>query len=556
MLDPPPARPEDDVTMTFDDLVDEAASDSTARTVGAAAVEAEKEAIKLAAEVAAREEESRREGVRKEVEAKRRAEEYARVERERAQAMVLGSLMTYGPRDQAQTLAGKLGLAPEATLRRLKWMSEREVAGGKLSQRTEYFFAYADKVKAARDAAAQHEYLMTDGVQWKFNTPTRSKGSAWTSPAQWPPLPQPAAWGTSGLKPGTTPAGRKENERREGLRLAEVWRKQASVPQREGEEMQAMFAKFREEMKKDMLEMCEKAQSAKAAAADAAPGDGGASGQVIEKRVVELEAAVAALKATNKELQQRYSDAFYKGKQSECENLKLQQKIEALQKQQRSVPPSTSPFNTPVQWSARFPVSPLVVGGFSADSFVFGGPGAGLGATKLAPRRLTPEDEAKRFLPPEGCAFPFAGYVPVSKVPVAPVVPEGASAIGEAPLAVAASGAQAAAEEKVASEMAAEQRRDVREQRNKAMQKKVDTEAGGPVAGDKEAKEAGTRVRQPDRQPGASGDTPDAKGPRSGEPVPVSPSHWQWKGHAGPAERQAGSSAGNKNSRGIKPTIC
>ena len=108
----------------------------------------------------------------------------------------------------------------------------------------------------------------------------------------------------------------------------------------------------------------------------------------------------------------------------------------------------------------------------------------------------------------------------------------------------------------MASEVAAEQRHDVREQRNKARQKKVDTEAGGPVAGDEEAKEAGTRVRQPDRQPGASGDTPDAKGPRSGEPVPVSPSHWQWKGHAGPAERQAGSSAGNKNSRGIKPTIC
>ena len=538
--------------MTFDDLVDEAASDSTARTVGAAAVEAEKEAIKLAAEVAAREEESRREGVRKEVEAKRRAEEYARVERERAQAMVLGSLMTYGPRDQAQTLAGKLGLAPEATLRRLKWMSQREVAGGKLSQRTEYFFAYADKVKAARDAAAQHEYLTMDGVQWKFNTPTRSKGSAWTSPAQWPPLPQPAAWGTSGLKPGTTPAGRKENERREGLRLAEVWRKQASVPQREGEEMQAMFAKFREEMKKDMLEMCEKAQSAKAAAADAAPGDGGASGQVIEKRVVELEAAVAALKATNKELQQRYSDAFYKEKQSERENSKLKQKIEEMQKQRTSVPPSTSPFNTPVQVPAWIPVSPLVVGGFSAGSF----PGAGMGANRLAPRKLRPSEEALRYVTPEKSAFPFTAFVPVPMGQVAPVVPEGASAIGEAPLAVAASGAQAAAEEKVASEVAAEQRHDVREQRNKARQKKVDTEAGGPVAGDEEAKEAGTRVRQPDRQPGASGDTPDAKGPRSGEPVPVSPSHWQWKGHAGPAERQAGSSAGNKNSRGIKPTIC
>ena len=190
-----------------------------------------------------------------------------------------------------------------------------------------------------------------------------------------------------------------------------------------------------------------------------------------------------------------------------------------------------------------------------------------MGATKLAPRRLGPEDEAKRFLPPEGCAFPFAGYVPVSKVPVAPVVPEGASAIGEAPLAVAASGAQAAAEEKVASEVAAEQRHDAREQRNKARQKKVDTEAGGPVAGDEEAKEAGTRVRQPDRQPGASGDTPDAKGPRSGEPALASPSHWQFKGpEGGPAEgRPAWRQTGNgewkiagkgRNSRAIKPTIC
>ena len=204
MLDPPPARPEDDVTMTFDDLVDEAASDSTARTVGAAAVEAEKEAIKLAAEVAAREEESRREGVRKEVEAKRQAEEYARVERERAQAMVLGSFMTYGPRDQAQMLAGKLGLAPEATLRWITWMPEREVSGGRMSQRTWYFYAYADKVKAARDAAAQHEYLTTDGAQWKFNTPTRreSKVRPWTAPAQWPPLPQPAAGGQAASSRG------------------------------------------------------------------------------------------------------------------------------------------------------------------------------------------------------------------------------------------------------------------------------------------------------------------------------------------------------------------
>ena len=78
------------------------------------------------------------------------------MERERAQAKVLGSFMTYGPRDQAQRLAAKLGLAPEETLRRMTWMPEREVSGGKMSQRTWYFYAYACKVKAARDAAAQH----------------------------------------------------------------------------------------------------------------------------------------------------------------------------------------------------------------------------------------------------------------------------------------------------------------------------------------------------------------------------------------------------------------
>ena len=93
---------------------------------------------------------------------------------------------------------------------------------------------------------------------------------------------------------------------------------------------------------------------------------------------------MAALKATNKELQQRYSDAFYKEKQPERENLKLKKKIEEMQNQRRSVPPSTSPFNTPVQLPAGIPGSPLVVGGFSAGSF----PGAGMGANRLAPRKL------------------------------------------------------------------------------------------------------------------------------------------------------------------------
>ena len=62
---------------------------------------------------------------------------------------------------------------------------------------------------------------------------------------------------------------------------------------------------------------------------------------------------------------------------------------------------------------------------------------------------------------PEKSAFPFTAFVPSPMAQVAPVAPEGASATGEAPLAVAATGAQAAAEEKVAPEVAAEQRHDV-----------------------------------------------------------------------------------------------
>ena len=112
------------------------------------------------------------------------------------------------------------------------------------------------------------------------------------------------------------------------------------------------------------------AQGQTSAPAAATPARGEGSGQSIEQRVVELEVTVAALKDTNKELpvQQRYSDAFYKEKQFERENSKLKKKIEEMQKQRRSVPSSTSPFNTPVQLPAWISGSPLVVGGFSAGS--------------------------------------------------------------------------------------------------------------------------------------------------------------------------------------------
>ena len=100
-----------------------------------------------------------------------------------------------------------------------------------------------------------------------------------------------------------------------------------------------------------------------------------------------------------------------------------------------------------------------------------------MGTNMLAPRKLRPSEEALRYVTPEKSAYPFTAFVPMPMAPVAPVAPEGASATGEAPLAVAATGAQAAAEEKVAPEVAAEQRHDVREQMRSERKKKVDTEA-------------------------------------------------------------------------------
>ena len=72
------------------------------------------------------------------------------------------------------------------------------------------------------------------------------------------------------------------------------------MPQREGEEMQAMLEKFNEEMKKNMLESVEKALSAKAAAPPAAApatGDGEASAQDLKAQLLQLQQTVEELKA-------------------------------------------------------------------------------------------------------------------------------------------------------------------------------------------------------------------------------------------------------------------
>jgi hypothetical protein len=327
--------------------------------------------------------------------------------------------------------------------------------------------------------------------------------------------------------------------------------RQAAKSKSEVEEVKEVLEAF----KKEMQEFVKQELSGKAAAppaAAAAPGAGGASERALEVRVQELESTVGALTASNGHLQQLYSESYHNERATKAENLKLKKTIEEQAERHRRTGALFVTPDKPDKVPAWMPVSPPVKGGIPIPfGFPFGF-SAGVGGT--APRKLRPNEEAQRYMTPEKSAFPFTAFVPSPMAQVAPVAPEGASATGEAPLAVAATGAQAAAEEKVAPEVAAEQRHDVREQMRSERKKKVDTEAGGQVAGDKGAKqearqEEGTRVRQPDRQPGASGDTPEAKGPRSGEPGPVSPAHWQWKGHTGPAE-------GNKNRRGIKLTIC
>ena len=83
------------------------------------------------------------------------------------------------------------------------------------------------------------------------------------------------------------------------------------------------------------------------------------SGQFIAERMAGLEATVAALKDSNKELQKLYSEAFYKEKESEREISKLKKKIEEMQDHRRSVPPFAPPFGTPDQVPAWIPVTPL-----------------------------------------------------------------------------------------------------------------------------------------------------------------------------------------------------
>ena len=168
---------------------------------------------------------------------------------------------------------------------------------------------------------------------------------------------------------------------------------------------------------------------------------------------------------------------------------------------------------------------------------------------------------------------------------MAPGAPEGAS--GGVPLSAAATGTQAAPDEKVGQEDESEKWHDAKEKEEGQPAATVAPVAAAAPAGAAvcpQGKEGtGSKVRLPDRQPGESGVTPDAKVTRSAEPAGAASSEEEAgglapmrlnsnfsaaAGQAGPAEgrpewRQTGSGewriAGKgkgKGKRGLKHTIC
>jgi hypothetical protein len=91
------------------------------------------------------------------------------------------------------------------------------------------------------------------------------------------------------------------------------------------------------------------------------------------------------------------------------------------------------------------------------------------------------------------------------------------------PLSAAATGTQAAPDEKVGKEDESEKRHDAKEKEEgqpAATVAPVAAAAPAGAAGCPQGREGtGSKVRLPDRQPGESGVTPDAKVTRSAEPV-------------------------------------
>ncbi len=186
------------------------------------------------------------------------------------------------------------------------------------------------------------------------------------------------------------------------------------------------------------------------------------------------------------------------------------QKVRILELERRN------PFVTPEKLGSAT-MTGLVGGQFSA------GAGAGAGGSRQPPSRLlsrrpTREQEQERSLGGFS-AYTFTPFVPPEQV--APGAPEGAS--GGVPLSAAATGTQAAPDEKVGQEDESEKWHDAKEKEEGQPAATVAPVAAaapeGAAVWPQGREGTGSKVRLPDRQPGESGVTPDAKVTRSAEPA-------------------------------------
>jgi hypothetical protein len=269
---------------------------------------------------------------------------------------------------------------------------------------------------------------------------------------------------------------------------------------------------FQQDMMKEMQAFADKMMSAQAAAtpvAAVAKDVGQAGDQALRAEVNALKQKVDEL-TKSKEFGQGLYHSTYSLLQAATREIE-QQKARILELEQRN------PFVTPVKFGTA--TMPGIVGGqFSAGAGAGGGGSRQPPSSRLLSRRPTREQEQERSLAGSG-AYTFTPFVPPEQV--APGAPEGAS--GGVPLSAAATGTQAAPDEKVGQEDESEKRHDAKEKEEGQPAATVAPVAAAAPAGAvvcPQGKEGtGSKVRLPDRQPGESGVTPDAKVTRSAEPV-------------------------------------
>ena len=477
---------------------------------GAEAVsDAEKDAAahKLAAEGVARAEAAKR--LVEEEQRKQAAKDAENKTNKKTRRM--GALQVRGSKEDAEEIYWMLSEGEDpAAWRKVLYNDTTD----QQSHRTEFRGWLATKaVSVAFWAAARNGWVRYGDACYRINalggdrlveqTTSQKQGATWSRPTTtaWAPDQESYVWGPNGIHCTTGTPRRTYAEAtggdKESLDVAGV--------------LKAFQQEFRAEVKKDMQEAIAKALAAQAAespAASAAPRGGRASAQDPEAQLKQLQQKVTELEVAKEKLQQKYFESFagkvaaeYKVQQLEGTVTELTDRIKALE----------SPFHTPVrpssaaapQGEAPQPAAMPVPEGEMFSKGVSGGRRAG----RQEARRMwiPPGGQGTNLVFPPGVAG--APFIFNSALPVRGVVPVHPKEAGpESP------GKEEAKEQEVRKE----------EEGGQPAVAAAPAAAAAPAGAavcPQGREGTGSKVRLPDRQPGESGVTPDAKVTRSAEPA-------------------------------------